>query len=153
MEKEEHSSECWLRQSSVFILELFFLSVPWQRTTTPCHSSLRNPARCWYNHREALAHLRPGDAMEFCHDLGSFEQPLAHDSLCSEAISKKHIHLMAEGSGTERSMPTNKASWKLTSFVGSDPLLHWALDLHGITKIAKTAGIKKQTGGLFFQKL
>lgn len=31
-------------------------------------------------------------------------------SLCSEAMFKKHIHLMAEGNGTERSMPTNKAS-------------------------------------------
>lgn len=55
---------------------------------------------------------------------------------------------MEEGSGTERSMRTEKAA-SLTSFIGYDPVLHWApiqpaLDLHGITQIAEPAGIKKQ---------
>lgn len=64
---------------------------------------------------EALAHLRPGGAREFCHGLGSILWA-AHDSLCSEAMSKKHVHLMAERRGTERSMPTNKASCIINCF-------------------------------------
>ena len=54
--------------------------------------------------------------MEFCHGLESSEQPLAHDNLCNEAMSKKHICLMAEGSRTERFMPTNKASCIINLF-------------------------------------
>lgn len=46
-----------------------------------------------------------------------------------------------------------KQAASLTALIGSDPFLRWTLDLHGITQIAETAGIKKQTEGLFFQHL
>lgn len=99
-----------------------------------------------------LAYLRPGGAVEFCHGLGASEQPLAHDSLCREAMSKKPVsNHVVDGRrewGRVPCLQTEKAA-SLTSFTGYDPLLHWApiqpaLDLHGITQIAEPAEIKMQ---------
>lgn len=74
-----------------------------------------------------LAYLRPGGAVEFCHGRGASEQPLAHGSLCREAISKKHIsnHVVDGRREWDRvpCLQTEKAA-SLTSFIGYDPLLH-----------------------------